>query len=447
MATAAKGVGRGARERFPSGGREKILDPPSRLDPAATLEELNQSGLAAGPVWGYDVGDRLRGSRRWQGTRPCPPSRRTRPAARPRATSGNMAANCGMRCFTSTASPTAAESSCSAKLVPHWIWSTTLGEAIARDGAVVYGRAGPRSHPAIKDQTAALVVPDEDAGAARHHHREQARPRPAAWPITAGRERGERGDRRWPGPSVTLRNRHLRRVAWNPVADEALRFYGGLRDGPACGHSIFRADDPPCADCEELVASPRRAVRQARPAAASLAGVHPRRRRRDARAVRFAGRVRGGAGRGRDDRGRPPVGQRSTIAAGVSPAPTSASRLFVPVGFIFPHRRDAEGLRRDARGLARRRRDRQGARRRGVAAGLARGANPGRRSDRVGAGRLGRRSVADPARARSAPFGPSVSAGPRKTRRRASPEARRGFPRARLRASPRRRIIVCDEGG
>ena len=31
----------------------------------------------------------------------------------------------------------------------------TLGEAIARDGPVVYGRAGPKAHPAVKDQIAA----------------------------------------------------------------------------------------------------------------------------------------------------------------------------------------------------------------------------------------------------------------------------------------------------
>jgi hypothetical protein len=30
-----------------------------------------------------------------------------------------------------------------------------LGEAITRDGAIVYGRAGPRAHPAVKDQVAA----------------------------------------------------------------------------------------------------------------------------------------------------------------------------------------------------------------------------------------------------------------------------------------------------
>jgi hypothetical protein len=30
-----------------------------------------------------------------------------------------------------------------------------LGEAIARDGAIVYGRAGPKAHPAVKDQIAA----------------------------------------------------------------------------------------------------------------------------------------------------------------------------------------------------------------------------------------------------------------------------------------------------
>jgi hypothetical protein len=30
-----------------------------------------------------------------------------------------------------------------------------LGEAIARDGAIVYGRAGPKVHPGVKDQTAA----------------------------------------------------------------------------------------------------------------------------------------------------------------------------------------------------------------------------------------------------------------------------------------------------
>jgi len=31
----------------------------------------------------------------------------------------------------------------------------TLGEAIARDGAVIYGRAGPKTHPAVKEQIAA----------------------------------------------------------------------------------------------------------------------------------------------------------------------------------------------------------------------------------------------------------------------------------------------------
>jgi hypothetical protein len=29
-----------------------------------------------------------------------------------------------------------------------------LGEGIARDGAIVYGRSGPKAHPAVKDQTA-----------------------------------------------------------------------------------------------------------------------------------------------------------------------------------------------------------------------------------------------------------------------------------------------------
>jgi hypothetical protein len=28
-----------------------------------------------------------------------------------------------------------------------------LGEAIARDGAIVYGRTGPKAHPAIKDRS------------------------------------------------------------------------------------------------------------------------------------------------------------------------------------------------------------------------------------------------------------------------------------------------------
>ena len=31
----------------------------------------------------------------------------------------------------------------------------TLGEAIARDGAIIYGPTGPKAHPAIKDQIAA----------------------------------------------------------------------------------------------------------------------------------------------------------------------------------------------------------------------------------------------------------------------------------------------------
>jgi hypothetical protein len=30
----------------------------------------------------------------------------------------------------------------------------SLGEAIERDGAIVYGRTGPKTHPGIKDQTA-----------------------------------------------------------------------------------------------------------------------------------------------------------------------------------------------------------------------------------------------------------------------------------------------------
>jgi hypothetical protein len=30
-----------------------------------------------------------------------------------------------------------------------------LGEAITRDGAIVYGRTGPKAHPAVKDQIAA----------------------------------------------------------------------------------------------------------------------------------------------------------------------------------------------------------------------------------------------------------------------------------------------------
>ena len=33
-----------------------------------------------------------------------------------------------------------------------------LGEAIARDGAIVYGRAGPKAHPAVKDQIAARAL-------------------------------------------------------------------------------------------------------------------------------------------------------------------------------------------------------------------------------------------------------------------------------------------------
>ncbi len=45
------------------------------------------------------------------------------------------------------------------------------------------------------------------------------------------------------------RRRPFRRTSWNPTADEAVALYAGLRDGPACGHSIFRADDPPCAVC------------------------------------------------------------------------------------------------------------------------------------------------------------------------------------------------------
>ena len=47
------------------------------------------------------------------------------------------------------------------------------------------------------------------------------------------------------------RLRPFRRTAWNPTADEALRLYADLREGPACGHALFRADDPPCAACAD----------------------------------------------------------------------------------------------------------------------------------------------------------------------------------------------------
>ena len=66
----------------------------------------------------------------------------------------------------------------------------TLGEAIARDGAVVYGRAGPRS-PRGQGSDHRPRVPGARAGAARRHHREHQDPWPAAGePRLDGRERG-----------------------------------------------------------------------------------------------------------------------------------------------------------------------------------------------------------------------------------------------------------------
>src|SRR5262249_39994075 len=46
----------------------------------------------------------------------------------------------------------------------------SLAEAIARDGAVVYSRAGvPQSHPAVKDELAARALVIRTPGTAGHH--------------------------------------------------------------------------------------------------------------------------------------------------------------------------------------------------------------------------------------------------------------------------------------
>src|SRR5262249_52316696 len=46
----------------------------------------------------------------------------------------------------------------------------SLAEAIARDGAVVYSRAGvPKSHPAVKDELAARALVIRTPGTAGHH--------------------------------------------------------------------------------------------------------------------------------------------------------------------------------------------------------------------------------------------------------------------------------------
>src|SRR5260370_19004372 len=64
-----------------------------------------------------------------------------------------------------------------------------LGEAIARDGAIVYGRAGPKAHPAVKDQLGArafLVRTLEKLGVTP----ENIKPRPRRPPSAFGPTRG-----------------------------------------------------------------------------------------------------------------------------------------------------------------------------------------------------------------------------------------------------------------
>jgi hypothetical protein len=65
----------------------------------------------------------------------------------------------------------------------------TLGEAIARDGAIVYGRTGvPKAHPAVKDQIAArafLVRTLEKLGVTSENIKSVGRP-PNAYGWTGG---------------------------------------------------------------------------------------------------------------------------------------------------------------------------------------------------------------------------------------------------------------------
>ena len=47
----------------------------------------------------------------------------------------------------------------------------------------------------------------------------------------------------------TRRHPIVRRSLLNPTAEDVVRLYGLLKDGPRCSHSIFRSSGPPCAEC------------------------------------------------------------------------------------------------------------------------------------------------------------------------------------------------------
>ena len=58
-----------------------------------------------------------------------------------------------------------------------------LSAAIERDGSVVYGRNGPKSHPAVKDLIGARALSGAVAGTSGHNRRgHQAHSRPADEP-------------------------------------------------------------------------------------------------------------------------------------------------------------------------------------------------------------------------------------------------------------------------